>query len=123
MSRSRWKRVALRLAMLVGFLVITFGTGLGLLLWSQSEPPSEISRKLASLRPWLFVWRLLLLGALIGFWPAFCRRVARWRNLAEPELNRLLAARWTVAAWLLALELVLAQNVVGKFINLLVAQS
>lgn len=109
--------------MVVGFLVITFGTGLGLLLWSQSEPPSEISRKLASLRPWLFVWRLLLLVALIGFWPAFCRCVARWRNLAEPELNRLLAARWTVAAWLLALELLLGQNVVGKFINLLVAQS
>ncbi|MGH7263094.1 MAG: hypothetical protein ACREYE_00100 [Gammaproteobacteria bacterium] len=116
MSRSRWKRVALRLAMLVGFLVITFGTGLGLLLWSQSAPPSEISRTLASLRPWLFVWRLLLLGALIGLWPALCRRVVRWRNLAEPELNRLLAARWTVAAWLLALELLLGQNVVGKFV-------
>ncbi len=108
--------MALRLAMLVGFLVITFGTGLGLLLWSQAEPPSEISRKLASSQPWLFVWRLLLLGALIGFWPAFCRRVARWRNLTEPELNRLLAARWTVAAWVLALELLLGQNVVGKFV-------
>ncbi|MGH8513411.1 MAG: hypothetical protein ACREVR_14870 [Burkholderiales bacterium] len=120
MSQPRWKQMMFGLALLAGFVVVTFGTGLGLFFWSQSEPPAQITRRLATAKPWFFLWRLLLFGSLIAFWPAFCWCVARWRKLANNHLARLLAARWQVAAWLLALELVLAQNVVGKFINLLV---
>jgi hypothetical protein len=122
-SRGRLKRIAIGLTMLSGFLFITFGTGLGLLLWSQSEPPAKITRKLTAAWPWFLLWRLLLFGALIGFWPAFCRGLVRWRKLTDIQLNRLLAARWHVAAWIVALELLLGQNVVGRVINLLVSRT
>ncbi|MGH2621021.1 MAG: hypothetical protein ACRDHG_10695 [Anaerolineales bacterium] len=110
-----------RLALLAGFVVVTFGTGLGLFFWSEYQPPAEIIRRLTALRPWFFLWRLLLFGSLIAFWPAVCRGLARWRNLTDIQHQRLRSARWQVAAWLIALELLLGQNVVGKFFNLLVS--
>ncbi|MGH8660106.1 MAG: hypothetical protein ACREV4_17015 [Gammaproteobacteria bacterium] len=118
MSRTHTKRMLLGFAMLVGFLLIASATSLGLLLWSQSEP-LEISRKLAALGPWFFLWRLVSFGSLIAFWPAVCGGLARWRNLTDIQHQRLRSARWQVAAWLIALELLLGQNVVGRFIHLL----
>ncbi|MBA2592122.1 MAG: hypothetical protein M3495_14560 [Pseudomonadota bacterium] len=123
MSRGRWKRAVLGLAMLGGSVVITLGTGLGMLFWTRSETPGDSSQKLAAAGPWLFAWRCLLFGALIGFWPTFCRSVARWRELTNDQLGRIRQPRWTVATWLVALELLLGQNVAGRFINLWVSRS
>ncbi len=109
------------LALLTGFVVVTFGTGLSLFFWSQSEPPVAITRRLAAVEPWFFLWRLVLFGSLVIFWPACCRCLARWRKLTDLQHQRLRSARWQVAAWLLALELLLGQNVAGRFINFLVA--
>ncbi len=111
------------LGLLAGFLVITFGTGLSLFFWREYQPPAEIARRLEAAKPWFFLWRLLLFGSLIAFWPIFCRALARWRGLTDMQHQRLRSARWQVAAWLIALELLLGQNVVGKFINLLVSPS
>ncbi len=111
------------LALLAGFVMVTFGTGLSLFFWSQPEPPVAITRRLATAKPWFFFWRLLLFGSLIAFWPAACRGLARWRKLTDIQHQRLRSARWQVAAWLIALELLLGQNVVGKFINLWVSPS
>ncbi len=116
--RGRW---ALGLAILGGCLAVTLGTGL--FLWTQSGPPVDPGRTLAGAGPWLFAWRCLLFGTLIGLWPAFCRCVARWRNLTRDQLARLREARWQVAGWLAVLELLLGQNVAARFINLLVARS
>ncbi|MGH8644484.1 MAG: hypothetical protein ACREX4_08540 [Gammaproteobacteria bacterium] len=109
---TRW------LAAGVAFLTVTLAVGLGILLWDRSASPGAITRTLEAARPWLFLWRLALSVALIGFWPVFCQNLARWRHWTEDQLQRLLAARWTVAAWLVVLELLLGQNVVGKFIHL-----
>ncbi len=106
------------IATAVAFLTVTLAVGLGILLWHRSASPGAITRTLEAAQPWLFLWRLGLYGVLMGFWPAFCRHLARWRHWTEDQLQRLLAARWTVAAWLVVLELLLGQNVVGKFIHL-----
>ena len=119
MRQARWKRMIFGLALLAGFVLVTFGAGLGLFFWSQSEPPAEIARRLEAAKPWFFLWRLLLFGSLIVFWPAVCRALARWRKLTDIQHQR--SARWQVAAWLIALELLLGQNVAGRFINLFIA--
>lgn len=119
MNRTRITKMLLGLAILFGLLALTFGTGLGLLFWSQSEPPAEIARRLAAAERWFFLWRLLFFGSLIAFWPAVCRALARWRKLTDLQHQRLRSARWHVAAWLIALELLLGQNVAGRFINLI----
>ena len=123
MSQARWKRIIFGLALLTGFVVVTFGTGLSLFFWSEYQPPVEITRRLAAAKPWFFLWRLLFFGSLMIFWPAFCRCLASWRKLTDIQNQRLRSARWQVAAWLIALELLLGQNVVGKFFNLLVSPS
>ena len=83
MSRISWKLVALKLGMFLGFIALTFGAGTALLLWTRSEPPIDITQ---SLRPHGHGCSpgCLLFGALIGFWPGFCRCVARWRGLRRP---------------------------------------
>ncbi len=111
------------LALLTGFVAVTFGTGLGLFFWSEYQPPAEITRRLVAVKPWFLLWRLLLFGSLIAFWPAVCRCLARWRKLTDIQHQRLRSGRWQVAVWLLALELLLGQNVVGKSINLLASPS
>lgn len=97
-------------------------TGAGLLVLSRDFPPATIDAWIEAARPWLFLWRLGLFGALIGFWPAFCQWLARAQDLTTDQHERLLAARWHVATWLVILELLLGQNVVGEFINLVVSR-
>ncbi|MGH8537845.1 MAG: hypothetical protein ACREXM_15655 [Gammaproteobacteria bacterium] len=111
-------RVARWLAAGVAFLTVTLAVGLGILVWDRAAPPGAITRTLEAARPWLFLWRLALSVTLIGFWPVFCQNLARWRHWTADHLQRLLGARWTVAAWLVVLELLLGQNVVGRFIHL-----
>jgi hypothetical protein len=97
--------------------------GLGLLLLSQWQSPLMTGRSLETARPWLLLWRLVLFGVLIGFWPVWVRFLTRWRRLTDAQSARLVGARWTIAVWLVVLELVLGQNVVGRFLNLLVGKA
>ena len=92
------------------------------MLWSQWQSPLVIGRSLEEARPWLFFWRLTLFGILIGFWPVWARLLTRWRRLTDAQSKRLAGSRWTVAVWLVVLELVLGQNVVGHLLNLLVGK-
>ncbi len=94
--------------------------GLGWLFWSQGLSPFTIERTLDAARSWLLLWRLALFVILIGFWPVWVRLIARWRHLTDVQRERLAGARWTIAVWLVVLELVLGQNMVGRFLNLLV---
>lgn len=47
---------------------------------------------------------------VIAFWRPLCERIARWRNLADYQLNALLAHQWTVAVALLLTELIVVQR-------------
>ncbi|MGH2709555.1 MAG: hypothetical protein ACRDJK_14860, partial [Actinomycetota bacterium] len=58
MIQVRGKRMMFGLALLAGFVVVTFGMGLGLFFWSESEPPAEITRGLAAAKPWFFLCSL-----------------------------------------------------------------
>jgi len=87
-------------------------TATGVLLWGQFESMETIGNRLQAAAPWLTVWRIAAIVALIAAWP----RIVPWvtANLAVREA--LLAARWRVAAWLAILELVLGQGLVTAFI-------
>jgi integrating conjugative element protein (TIGR03755 family) len=84
----------------------------GLLLWGQFESMETIGSRLQTAAPWLTVWRIAAIVALIAAWP----RIVPWMTANPAAREALLAARWRVAAWLAILELVLGQGLVTAFV-------
>lgn len=97
------------------FLGLVLLAGSGLWLWGRYRQMAAIGETLASLRPWLLLWRFTLYGVVIGGWPRWIVWLGRYRGWNDTQLARLLALRGRLAAWLLLLELLLAQNLVGHF--------
>ena len=84
----------------------------GLLLWGQFQSMETIGSRLQSAAPWLTVWRIAAIVALIAAWP----RIVPWMTADLAVREALLAARWRVAVWLAILELVLGQGLVTAFV-------
>lgn len=105
-SRLFWPLLSL-------FLGLVLLTASGLWLWGRYRQMAAIGETLASLRPWLMGWRLTLYAVLIGGWPWWIAWLGRYRGWDDTA--HLLALRWRLAAWLVLLELLLAQNLVGHF--------
>jgi len=103
---SALKSVFLLFAGLVGLAAA------GLLLWGQFGGLETIGSRLHAAAPWLTVWRVAAIVALIAAWP----RVVPWMTADPAGREALLAARWRVAAWLAILELVLGQGLVTAFV-------
>lgn len=107
--RRRWRRITLALA--VG-LVLPMAL-IGLALTWKAVDPGTLSGRLDAARPWLGLWRLALVGALVGAWGPLSVWLGRMRGLTGPQVAALKQHRWTVAIVLLAVELVLVQNIFG----------
>ena len=87
--------------------------------WHLFEDPSTIRDRLASAQTGLFIWRMACIALIVGLWPWW---VALFARRATPELRRkLVSYRWRLLAWLVILEMVLAQNIAGLFIEALFA--
>jgi len=84
----------------------------GLLLWGQFESMETIGSRLQMAAPWLTVWRIAAIVALIAAWP----RIVPWMTANPAAREALLAARWRIAVWLAILELVLGQGLVTAFV-------
>jgi H+/Cl- antiporter ClcA len=99
------------------FAGLTLLAGLCLLAWSHYQDMETIASQLEATRPWLAVWRLTVFLVLIGGWPYWMAWLGRGRGWSEARRKALRAQRWRIALWLIVLELVLVQNVVGRFIQ------
>ncbi len=113
-KRNRLRRL-LRLALLgMLFLVISSLIGAALWTWIGASGMNAVDAHLKAARPWLMVWRVVFFSLVIGFWPQWVRWLAtRWNWSAERH-QALLGLRWRVAAWWALLELLLAQNLMGR---------
>ncbi len=108
-SRRRW---FLGLSLLALALVMTVGA----LLWQAVELTSlaAVSRTIDDFKPIAGVVRLTLIGLLALFWPRLVAFAARTRNADDRTKAHWLALRWRVTGWLLLIELVLGQNLLGR---------
>lgn len=84
--------------------------------WHGMESAGTIARRLEGARPWLTVWRALLLLTLIGVWPWLIARVGERRGWNASCRRSLVGLRWRAALWLVVIELVLVQRVGGRFV-------
>lgn len=108
-------RGLLRLALLgMLFLVISSLIGAALWTWIGASGTNTVDAYLEVARPWLVVWRVVLFGLVIGFWPRWIGWLATRRNWPSARRQALLGLRWRVAAWWVILELLLAQNLIGR---------
>lgn len=104
----------------VSSLALAGLTIIGTLAWHHLQDAREIARTLDQAGPWLAAWRALLFIGLIGTWPRWVAWLAHRYRWPDAQRRHVLAQRWRVAAWLIVIELLLVQNVAGRFINALV---
>jgi hypothetical protein len=90
---------------------------LGLLLSVTLFPVTSVIGTIDNAAPWLGWWRVLLFALLIGGWPRWADCYRSWGYLDELQFQNLLQLRWRMAVWLIILELVFNQHILGDFLN------
>ncbi len=111
-ARRRW---------LVGLSLLAVGLifAVGALLWQAAELSSltAVSDQVARLKPFAGAIRLLLIGALAVFWPRLVDLTHHYGRVDAAGRSQLHALRWRVVAWLLLIELLLGQDLFGRFLS------
>jgi len=108
--RRRW---FLTLSLIAAAAVIV----VGVVLWQVVELSSLaiVSERVDRLRPLLGGLRLALIAALAVVWPWLSLLTLRGDD--EATRARWMALRWRVVGWLLVIELVIGQNLLGRFFS------
>ncbi len=103
----------------MSFLAVGLILAVGLLLWQAAELSSltTVSEQVARLKPFAGVIRLLLIGMLAALWPRLVDLACHYRRIDPAGQTKLLSLRWRVVAWLLIIELVIGQELFGRFLS------
>jgi len=113
------KPAAMRRRGFVGFslLAIALTIGVGAVLWQAVElsSVSRVSAQIDRVRPIASAVRLASIGAVAALWPKLTHLAHRYGRIDEVRRDDLLAQRWRVVGWLLVIELVLGQDLLGRF--------
>ena len=102
----------------LSLLAVVLTVGAGVLLW-QAVDLSSVSRASAQveqLKPAASGIRLALIGLVASLWPRLVHLACRDGRVDESRRDDLLMQRWRVAGWLSVIELVLGQNLFGRFL-------
>ena len=109
-----------------GFLLLTLlafvlALGAGGLLWQsvESSSVSEVRTRIDALKPVFDGFRMGLIALLAMSWPFLVKGLHHWGRINEPQTITLLALRWRVVTWLVVIELVLGQNLLGQVLAVL----
>ena len=114
-----FNKAAMRRRGLLGFsiLAIILTMGVGLFLWQATElsSVSKISDQIDRFKPLAGGIRLTLIGLMALLWPRLVHLVHSLGRIDQEQRERLLILRWRVVGWLLVIELLLGQNLFGRF--------
>jgi len=101
------------MSLLAFILVLTVGA----YLWQAIEASSlsTVQSQIGQLKPVLTILRLLLIGLIALFWPTIINLLYRLGRIDVEGRARLLILRWRVIAWMVVIELILGQNLLGQF--------
>lgn len=97
--------------------IFSFAIAVGLIVASFYYPIETIKRAVESAEWPLAVWRIGLFLVIIIGWPRWSAIYAAWAGLSCEQLALMLSYRWRMALWLLIMEAVLSQGVLGQFID------
>ncbi len=110
LMRRRWLVMLTLLA-----IGLTLGIGAFLGQSMQASSITQIQTRVDVLKPAFTAIRFLMIGLLALSWPAITRGLHRWRRVDESGMARLLSLRWRIVIWLVVIELMLGQNLLGRF--------
>ena len=112
--RRRWFFL---LTLLAFVLALVVGGG----LWHSVETSSvvAIQTQVDTLKPLFTGFRLFLIALVAVAWPFVTSSLHRWGRLDEVQATTLLALRWRVVTWLVVIEGVLGQNLLGQVLAVL----
>ncbi|MBZ0070163.1 MAG: hypothetical protein K8I04_00310 [Gammaproteobacteria bacterium] len=112
--------IAMRRRWFVLLTLLAFGLalGIGVFLWYSVQTSSvvAIQSRIEVMKPVATVIRLLLIGLVALAWPAMTRSLHRWGRVDEAGVGRLQSLRWRIVTWLIVIELMLGQNLMGLFL-------
>lgn len=110
--RRRW---FLTLSLAAAFGVIA----VGLVLWQAVGLSSltTVSERVAAAKPFTSAIRCALIGLLALAWPWLPALWAGADGNEDRTHARWMALRWRVVGWLIVIELVLGQNLIGRFLG------
>ncbi len=91
----------------------------GAFLWQAAELSSltTVSEQVARLKPFSGVIRLLFIGMLAALWPRLVGLAYHYGRIDLADSSQLRALRWRVVAWLLIIELIIGQELFGRFFS------
>ena len=116
-------RFTMRRRWFVMLTLLAFGLalGIGAFLWQSVQTSSvvAIQTRIDVLKPMLTTIRFLLIGLVALLWPALTNVLHRWGRVDEAEEAQLLSLRWRIVTWLVVIELMLGQNLLGRFMSAL----
>ena len=112
--RRRWTLV---LTLLTFALTLAIGS----LLWRSVETSSVvgIQGQVAAMKPVFMTLRLSVITGLALLWPVLIRIFHRSGRIDDARRAELLAVRWRIVAWLVVIEVVVGQNLLGHVISAL----
>ena len=112
--RRRW-------VFLLTLLALALALGTGGILWHSVETSSvsEMQAQVDSLKPVLTGIRLFLIALVALAWPFVANNLHRWGRIDKAQATTMLALRWRIVTWLVVIELVLGQNLLGQVLAML----
>ena len=107
--------------LLLSLLAFVLALGAGGILWQsvESSSVSEVRTHIDALKPIFDGFRLGLIALLAVSWPFLVMQLHRWGRMNKDQAMTFLALRWRVVIWLLVIELVLGQNLLGQVLSVL----
>ena len=102
----------------LSMLAVVLAAGVGVLLWQAVELSSvaQVAARVDELKPFATGIRLALIGLVAGLWPRLIGLAHRAGHIGEERRDNLLAQRWRLVGWFLVIELVLGQDLLGRFL-------
>ena len=113
-KRRRW-------FLLLTLLAVALALIIGGILWQLVETSSvgEIQSRIDALKPVFTGIRLFLITLVAMTWPLLTSGLYRWGRIDESQQDTLDNLRWRVVTWLVVIELVLGQNLLGQVLSYL----
>ena len=112
--RRRWSFFMTLLA-----IVLTMVMGSILLYSIETTSLAAIQTRVAAIRPLFTGIRLSLITVLAILWPFITKGLHHMGRIDAVQQVTLNTLRWRIVIWLVAIELVLGQNLIGQLLKIL----
>ncbi len=89
---------------------------IGVILWRYVETGSvvEVRQRLDAVLPIATVLRIALISAIAIGWRSLLEQLQQRSVFSREQLDRLVNLKWRLVMWLVGIELVLGQNLIGQ---------